>query len=53
MINLGPFQQYFLYKEKKIADLEELNKSILQLALSPVEGKAFTGELATSASMLP
>ncbi|MBS1741260.1 MAG: restriction endonuclease subunit S [Bacteroidetes bacterium] len=31
--------------QKKIADLEELKKSILQLALSPVEGKAFAGEL--------
>lgn len=31
--------------QKEIADLEELKKSILQLALSPVEGKAFAGEL--------
>lgn len=31
--------------QKKIDDLEELKKSILQLALSPVEGKAFAGEL--------
>ena len=34
--------------QKKIADLEELKKSILQLALSPVEGKAFAGELKVS-----
>ena len=31
--------------KKKIKDLEELKKSILQLALSGVEGKAFAGEL--------
>jgi hypothetical protein len=31
--------------EKKIDDSEELKKSILELALSPVEGKAFAGEL--------
>lgn len=31
--------------QKKIANLDELKKSILQLALSPVEGKAFSGEL--------
>jgi type I restriction enzyme S subunit len=31
--------------QKKIANLDELKKSILQLALSPVEGKAFGGEL--------
>jgi len=31
--------------QKKIADLEELKKSILQLALSGAEGKAFAGEI--------
>jgi type I restriction enzyme, S subunit len=38
---------------QKINDIEELKKSILQFALSPVEGKAFAGKLAESASMLP
>jgi type I restriction enzyme, S subunit len=39
--------------QKKIDDLEELKKSILQLALSPVEGKAFSGQLSESAKYLP
>lgn len=31
--------------QQKIVDLEELKKSILELALSPAEGKAFSGQL--------